>query len=108
MESVLFWAREITASAFFLLSIVFGLGGVIGLHRFPDAWSRLQGGSLVSTTSIFSLMIGALALSPNWEMASRILIILGFFMISSPTGSHIIARVLWERGIPHWKPEGTE
>jgi multicomponent Na+:H+ antiporter subunit G len=105
MEEIVFWIREVGASLAYVMSIIFGLIGLVGLYRFPDAWSRLQTSSITSTTSILSMLLGTLIMSPNWEMAFRILIILGFFMISSPTGSHIIARFLWQKNIPHWKPE---
>lgn len=99
------WVREILALVGLSLSVLFGLLGLIGLYRFPDAWSRLQASSLASATSVFSLFLGCLALAPSPAMASRILIITGFFLVSSPTGSHIVARFLWESGIPHWKPQ---
>lgn len=105
MNDILFWTREILSCLFFSLFLVFGITGLIGLFRFPDAWSRLQASSVTSTTSVFSLLMAVLIIAPSWAMASRILIILAFFMISSPTGSHIIARFLWVSGIPHWMPK---
>ncbi len=105
MNPILFWAREVLALLFFLFFLVFGLSGLLGLFRFPDPWSRLQASSVTSTTSVFSLLTALLLIAPSWAMASRILIIMAFFMISSPTGSHIIARFLWFSGLPHWMPE---
>lgn len=96
--------REILALIAFVLAIVFGVAGLAGLFRFPDPYSRLQAGSLLGTTSVLSIFIGTLLLSPNGPVAARIVIITLFFLISSPTGSHIVARFAWNIGIFPWKP----
>jgi len=96
--------REILALLAFICAVVFGIFGLIGLFRFPDPYSRLQAGSLLGTTSVLSIFIGTLLLSPNWSVAARVLVITLFFLISSPTGSHIVARFTWNIGTPVWKP----
>lgn len=96
--------RELLAMAAFILAIVFGTAGVLGLFRFPDPYSRLQAGSLCGTTAVFSIFIGALLLSTSAAVAARVIIITIFFLISGPTGSHIVARFSWNAGITPWKP----
>lgn len=98
--------REAIAYAAFLSAVVFGAGGIVGLFRFPDVYSRLQAGSLCGTTAAVSVFIGALALAPSWAMAARIVLIIAFFLISAPTGSHIVARFAWNSSIEPWKPKG--
>lgn len=97
-------ARNIIALLAFSSAIIFGTAGIIGLFRFPDPYSRLQAGSLCGTTAVFSVFIGSLALASNWAMAGRIIIICCFFLVSSPTGSHIVARFAWNSDISPWKP----
>lgn len=94
--------REVLALIAFASAVIFGTGGVVGLFRFSDPYTRLQVGSLCGTTAVLSIFIGALLLSPNAAVTARILIITGFFLISSPTGSHIVARFAWNTGVPHW------
>jgi len=89
----------------FASAVIFGTAGIIGLFLFPDSYSRLQAGSLCGTTAVFSIFIGSLALSPDWSMAARILIIAFFFLLSSPTGTHIVARFAWNGGVLPWKPK---
>ena len=96
--------REILALIAFALAIVFGVAGLTGLFRFPDPYSRLQAGSLLGTTSVLSIFIGTLLLAPNGAVAARIVIITLFFLISSPTGSHIVARFAWNIGFFPWRP----
>jgi multicomponent Na+:H+ antiporter subunit G len=90
--------REWLALAAFASATVFALFGLVGLFRFSDPFSRMQAGGLAGTTAIFSTFIGALLLSPSWEMGARIVIIMLFFLISAPTGSYIVARFVWQSG----------
>ncbi len=85
--------------------MLFGITGLIGMFRFPDPYSRLQAGSLCGTTAVFSTFIGALLLSSNAALTARIVIIAVFFLISAPTGSHIVARFTWNANILPWRPK---
>ena len=98
-----------TAIAFtaFSSAVIFGIAGIIGLFRFPDPYSKLQAGSLCGSTAVFSIFIGSLALAQTWALAGRIIIICVFFLFSSPTGSHIVARFAWNSEIPPWKPSAA-
>lgn len=98
------FVRELLALLFFASAVVFGLGGIIGLFRFPDPYSRLQAGSLCGTTAIFSIFLGALLLSTSLAVAARVVVIMLFFLVSAPTGSHIVARFAWNSGLQPWKP----
>jgi len=88
--------REVFALIAFIVAIIFGIGGLVGLFRFSDPYSRMQSGGLCGTTAIFSIFIGSLLLSPSFAMALRIGIIMVFFLISAPTGSYIVARFIWQ------------
>lgn len=103
MTEILEIIRLGIALVFFLLASLFGVAGVWGLYRFPDVYSRLQGSSLAGTTAVFSLFIGALALAPTLELAGRVAVIMVFFLVSAPTGSHIVARFAWDAGSYPWK-----
>ena len=83
------------ATAAFLAAVVFGIGGIAGLFRFNEPYTRLQAGSLCGTTTVFFVFIGTLALADSWAMAGRIILLTVFFLISAPTGSHIVARFIW-------------
>ena len=102
--------RLAVAGTAFFISLIFGTAGIIGLFRNSDPYSQLQTGSLCGTTAVFSLLLGALVLSTSWGMAARIVIIGLFFLISSPTGTHIVARFIWASGeIPEKRsPDSSE
>lgn len=96
--------QDLIALSAFGAAVVFGVAGIVGLYRFPDAYARLQASSLCSTTAVFSVFLGALALAPSWAIAARLLVIIIFFLVSGPTGSHIVARFAWNSGLDPWKP----
>lgn len=75
---------------FFLVAAVFGTAGILGLFRFRDPLSRLHAGSLASTTAVFSIFLGLLFADPAPGFLARMLVIIVFFMISSPTATHFI------------------
>ncbi len=90
--------RLIAAGAAFTAAIVFGTAGIAGLFRFRDPYSRLQASSLCGTTAVFSIFLGTLALAPSGAVAARIGVIALLFMVSGPTGSHVVARFIWNSG----------
>lgn len=88
--------REIIAFLFFILSIVFGCAGIVGLFRFKGFYEKIHSIALLGTTSILSIFIALLALAPSIVFASRIIIIILFFLISSPTATYIVTRMYWK------------
>jgi multicomponent Na+:H+ antiporter subunit G len=100
--------QEILALVCFVLAIVFGIGGMIGLFRFHDPFSAMQAGSLCGTTTVFSLFLGCSFLVDSFAMVARILIIISFFLISGPTGSSIVARFIWDYFQPEAKKSQKE
>jgi len=87
--------RDILALAAFLAAVVFGAGGIAGLFRFRDPYSRLQAGSLCGTVSVFFVFLGTMILAESGAMVARIVLLMVIFLISAPTGSHIVARFIW-------------
>ncbi len=91
-----------------LAALIFGLLGLVGLFRFRDPYDRLQAGSLCGTTAVFSAFGAALFLAPSWAAAARIGVITLLFMVSGPTGNHVVARFIWNSGItPHSRGKET-
>ncbi len=92
-------AGEIIAALAFLSATVFGLAGLYGLFTRKDPYGRVQSGALTSTTAVLSLFIGLLALSPDSRFLTRIIVIIAFFLISSPTATYIVTRLYWKSQI---------
>lgn len=91
-------AAKLAAAGLCAVASVFAVAGTVGVYRFRDPLSRLQASGLASTTAVFSVLLAALAAAPNAAVAARVLVIMGFFLVSGPTATHIIARFAWRSG----------
>ena len=88
---------------FLALGIIFALMGNIGFLIFPDVYTRLQASSTCSTTSVFSFFIAAILSSGFSPISGKIIVLMLFFLISSPVSAHIIAQYAWKREIIPWR-----
>lgn len=103
----------ITYSTIALVStgILFFLGTSVGLIRFPDFYSRMHAAGKGDTLSsililygcaIYSLKGGHLSLG-SVLVAIKILIIINFIFIGSPTATHAMMNAGHKMGVKHWK-----
>ncbi len=93
----------IVAWFFFGLAILFSIAGSVGILVLPDAYSRLQAAGLSGSTAVISVMIGSLFWVEPGPLTGRLLVLLFFFLISSPTASHIVGRYAWREGQVPWR-----
>lgn len=66
--------------------------GILGLFRFPDAYTRMHGVGIGDTLGAGLMGIGLLLLSPSWILRLKLIVILILFWIINPTMSHLIAK----------------
>lgn len=83
---------DIVSSFLLIVGVFFGLSGAIGLYKFPDFFTRVHAASV--TDSIAALLILAgLILQTSFDLnTAKLLFILIFLMITSPTASHALAK----------------
>lgn len=75
-----------------VVGAVFVLIGAIGIVRFPDVFTRTHAASVVDTVGAGLVLLG-LALHEGVGTASaRMLMILAFILLTSPTACHALAR----------------
>lgn len=95
---------------FIAIGGVFNLLAVVGLHRFPDVYTRLHAGTKCTTFgSIF--LIGAVIIqsvsvwvtegssSPQSVLSIHALIVLVALLLTNPTSAHAIARAAHRSGV---------
>ena len=96
---------------FISLGLFFFLGTSIGLLRLPDFYTRMHAAGKGDTFSTILILIGC-ALhamsSGHFDSASilvgvKILLIIHFIFIGSPTATHAITDAGYELEIPHWE-----
>ncbi len=76
-----------------------GIIGGIGIHRFPDFFSRLHAAGITDTLCAAMILLG-LALQAGLSLVSfKLLLIFAFLMFTSPTASHALANAALHGGI---------
>ena len=91
-----------------ICGLIFFTGGAVGIIRFPDFYSRLHPAGKLDTAGLVITM-GSLALysagsfSPDALMtALKIILIVVFVFITSPTAIHAIVNAAVRAGLKPW------
>ena len=97
-----------------LTGIVFFCATTVGILRFPDFYSRMHAAGKGDTLSSL-LMLLALVLYnfheinlANLLVALKILLIVVFIFMASPTATHAITDAAFESGVKPWTKEPEE
>ena len=119
MQSLTFyadWTRVGNPMNFIVISLlimglVFFTGGAVGIVRFPDFYARLHPAGKLDTAGLITTM-GALALhiAAPLSMASlltaaKVMLIVVFVFITSPTATHAIVDAGVRAGLGPWQKE---
>ena len=94
---------------FIIIGLFFNVVGVVGLHRFPDMYTRLHAATKCTTFgSIFIIMAVILQSASIWAMEGAFssqsilsihsVIALVVLLITNATGAHAIARAAHRSG----------
>ena len=79
-----------------------GIVGAIGIHRFPDFYTRQHAAGITDTLCAMLILLG-LGLQAGLSLAAfKLILIFLFLFLSSPTASHVLANVAMHGGL---KPE---
>lgn len=93
---------EIAVWIFMALGVFFYLVGSIALIRFPDIYSRLHATTKLDTLGLGLILVG-LMLHDRFSLSSiKLLFILFFMFLTSPTAAHVLARAAYKSGIKLW------
>jgi len=94
--------------------LIFFFATTVGLLRFPDFYSRMHAAGKGDTLSSL-LMLGGLALYECYDITLatiltgvKILLIVVFIFMASPTATHAITDAGFESGVKPWQKEKTE
>jgi multicomponent Na+:H+ antiporter subunit G len=99
---------DLVSGLLLLGGAVLGIGGGIGLLRFPDFYTRLHAAG-VTDTLCAGLFLSGLALQFGFSLASAKLAMIFFFLLfTSPTGCNALARTAWRAGLVPWVPADAE
>lgn len=86
---------------------VIGVIGAIGIHRFPDFYSR-QHATGITDTLCAMLIVAGLVLQAGFTLAAvKLVMIFLFLFITSPTASHVLANAAMLGGVKPKLDSGT-
>jgi multicomponent Na+:H+ antiporter subunit G len=84
-----------------LTGAVFIFLGALGLIRMPDVYNRIQVGTKAVTLGTMGVLFGMAFIYPQWW--SKLVVIVGFVLLTSPVSSSAIARAFYRSGIIPWQ-----
>lgn len=77
----------------------FGISGAIGLHRFPDFYTRMHAAG-VTDTLCAALILGGLMLQAGSALvAAKLFLTLALLLLTSPTATHALAKAAMNGGL---------
>ncbi|MGW0733922.1 monovalent cation/H(+) antiporter subunit G [Streptomyces sp. NPDC002851] len=79
------------------------LSGGVGLLRFPDFYTRIHAVGVTESAGAGLILLGLLLRSPDWSTAVRLMIILLFLTLTSPTATHVLAHAARRDGLRIWQ-----
>lgn len=75
-----------------LVGALFALIGGLGLHRFPDFFTRLHAAGITDTLGAGLILLGLMVQAGFTLVTVKLLLILGFLLFTSPTATHALAK----------------
>ncbi len=102
---------EIVVGLALAIGLIFFLGGTVGILRLPDFYSRLHAAGKLDTLASLMMLLGlALANVEHFTFLGlltslKILLIVVFVFIASPTATHAIVDAGVRAGLKPWTKE---
>ncbi len=102
---------NLIAALFVCLGLVFFTGGAVGIIRMPDFYSRLHPAGKLDTMGLLMSMLGmALYTVQGFALGDlltglKIILIVVFVFITSPTATHAIVDAGVRAGLEPWTQE---
>ncbi|WP_046560766.1 monovalent cation/H(+) antiporter subunit G [Kangiella geojedonensis] len=76
------------------------VSGGIGMHRFPDFFSRMHAASVTDTLGGTLVLLGLmLQVDGQYLVLVKLVLVLLFILLTSPTGSHALAKAALHGGL---------
>jgi multicomponent Na+:H+ antiporter subunit G len=85
-----------------LVGTLVSLSGGVGLLRLPDFYTRAHAVGLTDTAGVALIVLGLLVQAPDWGVGVRLLLILLFLVLTSPTATHALAQAARKDGVHVW------
>jgi multicomponent Na+:H+ antiporter subunit G len=94
--------REIISSVLILIGVVFMFIASIGLLRFPDFYIRMSAITKGATMGLGLILSGLGIYFNKPDLFLKVVLIIGFTLLTSPVAAHVISRTAVRNKIPFW------
>lgn len=75
-----------------VLGVFFGITGALGLHRFPDFYTRIHAASITDTLCAGLIIFGLVLQSSSLIMFVKLFLVLFILTYTGPTAIHTLAK----------------
>lgn len=94
---------EIVIATLVLAGSLLSLLAALGLHRFGDAYARLHPAGKAGTLGLALVLIAAII--EHGTQGGEVVTLL-FVLVTSPVGTHMITKAMYDTGYRPWEPRG--
>jgi len=70
----------------------FGISGAVGLHRFPDFYTRMHAAGVTDTLCAALVIAGLMLQAGTVVVAAKLFLTLALLLLTSPTATHALAK----------------
>jgi multicomponent Na+:H+ antiporter subunit G len=70
----------------------FGISGAIGLHRFPDFYTRMHATGVTDTMCAALILFGLMLQAGSALVVAKLFLTLAMLLLTSPTATHALAK----------------
>ena len=105
---------EIGGLSLVALGLLFFFGTVLGVHRFPDFYTRMHGAAKGDTLSSLLMILGILLISiKHFDVvtsvrAAKLFFIILFLFIASPAAAHALISAGYRKGVQPWQQRAAD
>ncbi len=92
-------AIDLLSTVCLILGSFFALAGGVGIIRLPDFYSRMHGAGITDTLGAGLIVIGLLFQAGLTLVTVKLLMILFFLLVTSPSSCHALARSALAHGL---------
>ena len=89
---------DILTGVFVVAGLFFMLTGAIGVHRFPDVFTRQHAAGMTDTGGAGLILIG-LMFQGDFPVVIRLVAVLVFLVFTSPIATHAVCRAALHAGV---------
>jgi multicomponent Na+:H+ antiporter subunit G len=90
--------REVIGWLFIVPGAILCVIGGIGLLRFPEFYSRMHAAGVTDTLGAALVLLGLMSQSADWTVALKLVVILFFLYVTSPTAAHALIHAAYSSG----------